>query len=43
MEQLLQVFLADIGTLVSENEPEDDLAAAKLLMQYLNARKGALS
>lgn len=43
VEQLLQLFLADIRTLVWENEPEDGLAAAKLVMQYLNARKGALS
>ena len=40
LEQLLRVFQADIRTWVKEHEPTDGLAAGKLELQYLNARRG---
>eukprot|EP00063_Salmo_salar_P026974 XP_014001809.1 PREDICTED: uncharacterized protein LOC106572279 [Salmo salar] len=40
LEQLLQVLPHDIRTWVREHEPKDGLMAAKLALQYLNARKG---
>ncbi|XP_072316854.1 uncharacterized protein [Eucyclogobius newberryi] len=40
LEQLLRVFPADIRTWVKEHEPTERLAAAKLALQYLNARRG---
>lgn len=40
LEQLLQVLPPDTTTWVKEHELEDGLTAAKLAMQYLNARKG---
>ena len=40
LEQLLQVFPADIRMWVKEHEPQDGQSAAKLAQQYLNARKG---
>lgn len=41
LEQLLQILPPDIRTWVREHEPEDGLTAARLVLQYLNARKGA--
>lgn len=38
-EQLLQVLPPDTRMWVKEHEPEDGLNAAKLSMQFLNARK----
>ncbi|XP_054875465.1 uncharacterized protein LOC129351003 [Amphiprion ocellaris] len=40
LEQLLRVLPADIHTWVKEHEPADGLAASKLVLQYINARKG---
>uniref|UniRef100_A0AAV2JG83 SCAN box domain-containing protein n=1 Tax=Knipowitschia caucasica TaxID=637954 RepID=A0AAV2JG83_KNICA len=40
MEQLLRVFPFEVRTWVKEREPGDGLTAAKLAVQYLNARKG---
>ncbi|XP_068171734.1 uncharacterized protein [Antennarius striatus] len=40
LEQLLRVLLADIRTWVKEHEPADGLAASKLALQYINARRG---
>ncbi|KAJ0037126.1 hypothetical protein NL108_017458 [Boleophthalmus pectinirostris] len=40
MEQLLRVFPFDVRTWVKEHEPADGFTAAKLAVQYLNARKG---
>ncbi|XP_055016250.1 uncharacterized protein LOC129410969 [Boleophthalmus pectinirostris] len=40
LEQLLRVLPADIRTWVKEHEPTEGLAAAKLALQYLNARRG---
>uniref|UniRef100_A0A4W5LGD1 SCAN box domain-containing protein n=1 Tax=Hucho hucho TaxID=62062 RepID=A0A4W5LGD1_9TELE len=40
LKQLLQVLPHDIRTWVREHEPKDGLMAAKLALQYLNARKG---
>uniref|UniRef100_A0AAQ5XHE4 Gypsy retrotransposon integrase-like protein 1 n=1 Tax=Amphiprion ocellaris TaxID=80972 RepID=A0AAQ5XHE4_AMPOC len=40
LEQLLRVLPADICTWVKEHEPADGLAASKLALQYINARKG---
>ncbi|XP_023811304.1 zinc finger protein 213-like [Oryzias latipes] len=42
LEQLLRVFPPDVRTWVKEHEPTDGLTAAKLALQYLNARKGSL-
>ncbi|KAK7938780.1 hypothetical protein WMY93_002106 [Mugilogobius chulae] len=39
-EQLLRVFPVEVRTWVKEHEPADGLTAAKLAVQYLNARKG---
>ncbi|XP_078794109.1 zinc finger protein 24-like [Oryzias latipes] len=39
--QLLRVLPADIRTWVKEHEPEDGLTAARLALQYVNARRGA--
>uniref|UniRef100_A0AAV2MQZ8 SCAN box domain-containing protein n=1 Tax=Knipowitschia caucasica TaxID=637954 RepID=A0AAV2MQZ8_KNICA len=39
-EQLLRVFPFEVRTWVKEREPGDGLTAAKLAVQYLNARKG---
>ncbi|XP_030000095.1 SCAN domain-containing protein 1-like [Sphaeramia orbicularis] len=39
LEQLLRVLPADVRTWVKEHEPEEDHAAAKLALQYLNARR----
>lgn len=41
MEQLLRVFPPDIRTWVKEHEPTEGLAAAKLALQYINARRPA--
>ncbi|XP_078789184.1 zinc finger protein 394-like [Oryzias latipes] len=41
LEQLLRVLPADVRTWVKEHEPEDGLAAARLALQYVNARRGA--
>lgn len=40
LEQLLRVFPADSCTWVKEHEPTDGIAAAKLVLQYPNARRG---
>lgn len=40
LEQLLRVLPADICTWVKEHEPADGLAASKLALQYINARRG---
>ena len=40
LEQLLRVLPADIRTWVKEHEPTEGLAAAKLALQYINARRG---
>ncbi|XP_068160711.1 uncharacterized protein [Antennarius striatus] len=40
LEQLLRVLPADIRTWVKEHEPADGLAASKLALQYINARRG---
>ncbi|XP_014835598.1 PREDICTED: zinc finger protein 394-like, partial [Poecilia mexicana] len=39
-EQLLSVLPSDVRTWVKEHEPEDGLTAAKLALQYMNARRG---
>uniref|UniRef100_A0A3P9KG95 Gypsy retrotransposon integrase-like protein 1 n=1 Tax=Oryzias latipes TaxID=8090 RepID=A0A3P9KG95_ORYLA len=41
LEQLLRVLPADVRTWVKEHDPEDGLTAARLALQYLNARRGA--
>ncbi|KAK7909657.1 hypothetical protein WMY93_014341 [Mugilogobius chulae] len=40
LEQLLHVLPSDVRTWVKEHEPEDGLTAAKLALQYQNARRG---
>ncbi|XP_015232737.1 PREDICTED: uncharacterized protein LOC107086360 [Cyprinodon variegatus] len=40
LEQLLRVLPADVRTWVKEHEPTEGLAAAKLTLQYRNARRG---
>ncbi|XP_027876201.1 uncharacterized protein LOC114146407 [Xiphophorus couchianus] len=39
-EQLLSILPSDVRTRVKEHEPEDGLTAAKLALQYMNARRG---
>ncbi|XP_005953650.1 zinc finger and SCAN domain-containing protein 26-like [Haplochromis burtoni] len=41
LEQLIRVLPGEVRTWVREHEPADGLAAAKLVSQYFNARKGA--
>ncbi|KAM4549940.1 uncharacterized protein V3H82_019144 [Fundulus diaphanus] len=40
LEQLLHVLPADVRTWVKEHEPTEGLAAARLALQYRNARRG---
>ncbi|KAK7910160.1 hypothetical protein WMY93_014844 [Mugilogobius chulae] len=40
LEQLLHVLPSDVRTWVKEHEPEDGLTAARLALQYQNARRG---
>lgn len=40
LEQLLKVLPPEVRTWVKEHDPEEGLAAAKLALQYLNARRG---
>ncbi|XP_026005285.1 uncharacterized protein LOC113010452 [Astatotilapia calliptera] len=41
LEQLIRVLPGEVRTWVREHEPADGLAAAKLVTQYFNARRGA--
>ncbi|XP_036072222.1 uncharacterized protein LOC118599934 [Oryzias melastigma] len=43
LEQLLRVLPPDVRTWVKEHEPEDGLTAARLALQYFNARRGTSS
>ncbi|XP_074480628.1 uncharacterized protein LOC141761195 [Sebastes fasciatus] len=40
LEQLLRILPPEVRTWVKEHEPEGGLSAAKLALQYLNARRG---
>lgn len=40
LEQLLRILPPEVRTWVKEHEPSDGLMAAKLALQYLNARRG---
>ncbi|XP_035038975.1 zinc finger protein 396-like [Hippoglossus stenolepis] len=40
LEQLLRVLPFEVRTWVKEHEPVEGLAAAKLALQYINARRG---
>ncbi|XP_061110534.1 uncharacterized protein LOC133136804 [Conger conger] len=40
LEQLLRVLPFEVRTWVKEHEPAEGLTAAKLVLQYLNARRG---
>ncbi|XP_071058334.1 zinc finger protein Xfin-like [Pseudochaenichthys georgianus] len=40
LEQMLQILPPEVRTWVKEHEPTDCLAAAKLALQYINARRG---
>ncbi|XP_034052695.1 zinc finger protein 287-like [Gymnodraco acuticeps] len=40
LEQMLRILSPEVRTWVKEHEPTDCLAAAKLALQYINARRG---